>query len=147
MLDEDDRPGNAKSDLTFERTMTPSKLHGKRRHSETAPMDGVDMSPKETSSLMLRNTYDTRSMRPKETFPRPNGSQGPLLRKWAHGPPLRYRLVNGRAEVEVPWRPTWEPANEFPEDQVAGVKASWEREREARSRLPPTKRGSKRRRR
>jgi hypothetical protein len=117
VLDEDDRPGNAKPDLTseidgsdssaksddtgcgsksssetsdtevedprptVERTMTPSKLHGKRRHSETAPTDGAGMSPKETSSPKLRNTYDTRSMRPKETFPRPNGSQGPLLRK------------------------------------------------------------------
>jgi hypothetical protein len=69
---------------TIEHTMIPLKLHGKRPY---APADGADTSSEENPSPKLRKTYFTRSMRPKDTFPRPNDT--PLLRKWAHGRPLR----------------------------------------------------------
>jgi hypothetical protein len=38
---------------------------------------------------------------------------------WEYDELVGYREVNGMAEVAVPWKVTWEPAREFPPDEVA----------------------------
>ena len=41
---------------------------------------------------------------------------------WEHGSLLDYRIVNGKPFVLVPWRATWEPPEEYPEEEVDKVR-------------------------
>jgi hypothetical protein len=61
-----------------------------------------------------------------------------------------YRVVGGVPEVAVRWRFTWEPAAEFPLDEVAEMKEKWQRRKsalkESRSNKQPKSRGRPRQR-
>jgi hypothetical protein len=55
-----------------------------------------------------------------------------------------YRVTGGTPEVAVCWRPTWEPAVEFPPDEVAKMEEKWQRSKLA-AKEPRSKKQSKRR--
>jgi hypothetical protein len=52
------------------------------------------------------------------------GSQDETV--WEHGPLLNYKVVNGKPLALVPWYPTWEPPDEYPEEEVERVKQQYE---------------------
>lgn len=45
---------------------------------------------------------------------------------WEYRPLRGYRVISGEAQVLVPWCSTWEPAGEYPKEQVNRVKRRWE---------------------
>jgi len=51
---------------------------------------------------------------------------------WEHGCLLRYKVVDGKPFVLVPWYPTWEPPDEYSKEEVDRVKRQWESRRPRR---------------
>ena len=56
---------------------------------------------------------------------------------WEYKRLLRYRTVNGKSLVLVPWVPTWEPADEYPPGEVERVKRQSQGQMQARRRGRP----------
>lgn len=54
---------------------------------------------------------------------------------WEYGRLLDYRIVNGKPSVLVHWVPTWEPPDEYPEEEVDRVR------REYQAQVPKRRRG------
>jgi hypothetical protein len=53
---------------------------------------------------------------------------------WEYGPLLAYEVRDGKPRVLVPWHSTWEPAGEYPKEEVKRVKRQYESQR-AKERL------------
>lgn len=56
---------------------------------------------------------------------------------WEYGHLLHYRIVNGNPQVLVPWVPTWEPAGEYPPEDVDRVRRESQAQKQARRRGRP----------
>jgi hypothetical protein len=56
---------------------------------------------------------------------------------WEHRRLLDYRIVNGNPFVLVPWMPTWEPADEYPSEEVDRVRRNSQRQIQVRQRGRP----------
>jgi uncharacterized Fe-S cluster protein YjdI len=58
---------------------------------------------------------------------------------WLYGPLCGYKVVNGKHLVLVPWKPTWEPPDEYPRDEVDRVRTQWESQRWCKRRGRPAR--------
>ena len=114
-------------------TVKHSPLRKRKRGSESSNLDfGIGkVSPDEGGHNLYvcdpsryQRTDEAQPLSPTGTFRRADHGleedQSDLV--WEHGRLRGYKTVNGKPLVLVPWRPTWEPAAEFPTKEVDRVK-------------------------
>jgi hypothetical protein len=89
------------------------------RHDSSFPLN---LGFKDTSAVELPEADAQQYIRTLED------DQALEEKVWEYDELVGYREVNGRAEMAVPWKLTWEPAKEFPPDEVAKIKKAWERQ-------------------
>jgi hypothetical protein len=56
---------------------------------------------------------------------------------WEYRRLLDYRIINGKSSVLVPWVSTWEPLDEYPEDEVDRVRREYQAQMQGRRRGRP----------
>jgi len=56
---------------------------------------------------------------------------------WEYRSLLDYRIVNGKPLVLVPWIPTWELPDEYPEEEVDRVRREYQAQMQGRRRGRP----------
>lgn len=94
-----------------------SKRRIKRPVKRSRSFPSANSSPEDTSLRKLPKTNSQDgSIRGSED------DQALEEKVWEHDELIGYREIDGREEVLVPWGPTWEPAKEYPREEVDKVK-------------------------